>query len=143
MCRSGRANGSRLHANRKRPHGNEGEGQHPGKIGKPTRPKHARNAIQGLDPQTRKRSKGNVFLGLAVDEYVEDFQWGDFLVRNLLASSEPRGSLAVGAFPRVGQTAQFQIRDRAGASEVLELLLARSKEELRVKRVFGACLSDC
>ena len=49
----------------------------------------------------------------------------------------------MGAFPRVGQTAQFQIRDRAGASEVLELLLARSKEELRVKRVFGARLSDC
>lgn len=101
------------------------------------------NAFQGLDPQTRKRSKGNVFLGLAVDEYVEDFQRGDFLVRNLLASSEPRGSLAVGVFPRVGQTAQFQIRDRAGASEELELLVARSREELRGKRVFGACLSDC
>ena len=101
------------------------------------------NAFQGLDEETRKRSKGNVFLGLAVDEYVEDFQRGDFLVWNLLASSEPRGSLAVGAFPRVGQTAQFQIRDRMGASEELELLVARSREELRGKRVFGACLSGC
>ena len=101
------------------------------------------NAFRGLDEETRKRSQGNVFLGLAVDEYVEDFQRGDFLVRNLLASSESKGSLAVGAYPRVGQTAQFQIRDRMGASEELDQLVVRSREQLRGKRVFGACLSDC
>lgn len=101
------------------------------------------SAFQGLNEQTRRRSEGNVFLGLAVDEYVDEFQRGDFLVRNLLASSEPTGSLAVGAFPRVGQTAQFQIRDKRGASEELESLVSRTRENLRGKRIFGACLSDC
>ena len=101
------------------------------------------NAYNGLSEETRTRIRGNLFLGLAVDEYLDDFQRGDFLVRNLLASSDPKGSLAVGAYPRVGQTAQFQIRDKVGASEELETLVARTKDQLRGKRVFGACVSDC
>lgn len=81
--------------------------------------------------------------GVAVDEYLEEFKRGDFLVRNLLAADPSKGSLAVGAFPRVGQSVQFQIRDGKGASEELEELIAIFRQEMKGKRIYGACLSSC
>ncbi len=99
--------------------------------------------FQGIDEDVRRRSRGHVFVGLAVDEYLENFKRGDFLVRNLLAADPAKGSLAVGAFPRVGQSVQFQIRDGKGASEELDELVADLREELKGKRIYGACLSNC
>lgn len=99
--------------------------------------------FQGISEEMRRRSRGHVFVGLAVDEYLEDFKRGDFLVRNLLAADPSKGTLAVGAYPRVGQSVQFQIRDGEGASEELKELVAAFRKELEGKRVYGACLSNC
>jgi len=99
--------------------------------------------FQGISEEMRRRSRGHVFVGLAVDEYLEDFKRGDFLVRNLLAADPSKGTLAVGAYPRVGQSVQFQIRDGKGASEELKELVAAFRDELEGKRIFGACLSNC
>ncbi len=99
--------------------------------------------FQGISEELRRRSRGHVFVGLAVDEYQEEFKRGDFLVRNLLAADPSKGSLAIGAYPRVGQSIQFQIRDGKGASEELAELVAACRRELKGKRVFGACLSNC
>lgn len=99
--------------------------------------------FQGIGEEMRRRSRGHVFVGLAVDEYLDEFKRGDFLVRNLLAADPSKGSLAVGAFPRVGQSVQFQIRDGKGASEELEELIAVFRRELEEKRIYGACLSSC
>ncbi len=91
----------------------------------------------------RVRSRGNLFIGLAVDEYQEDFGRGDFVVRNLMAANPENGQLTVGAFPRVGQTMQFQIRDGEAAATELKELVANKISENADKRVFGACLSNC
>ncbi len=99
--------------------------------------------FHGISEEMRRRSRGHVFVGLAVDEYLEEFKRGDFLVRNLLAADASKGSLAVGAFPRVGQSLQFQIRDGKGASEELRELVASFHKELDGKRIYGACLSNC
>ncbi len=101
------------------------------------------DTYHGIGEELRRRSRGNVFVGLAVDEYLEEFKRGDFLVRNLLAADPSKGSLAVGAFPRVGQSIQFQIRDGQGASEELAALVEGCRADLSSKRVFGACLSNC
>ena len=95
------------------------------------------------DAWTVTKANGNVLVGLAVDEYLEEFKRGEFLVRNLLAADPSKGSLAVGAFPRVGQSVQFQIRDGKGASEELEELIAVLRQQLEGKRIYGACLSSC
>ena len=95
------------------------------------------------DAWTVTKANGNVLVGLAVDEYLEEFKRVDFLVRYLLAADPSKGSLAVGAFPRVGQSVQFQIRDGKGASEELEELIAVFRQELEGKRIYGACLSSC
>jgi hypothetical protein len=67
-----------------------------------------------LTPEQQKQARGNLFIGLVVNEYLEDFHRGDFLIRNLLGADPRSGSIAVGALPRLGQTVQFQRRSERG-----------------------------
>ncbi len=67
-------------------------------------------------------AQGNLFAGLATSEYVDDFKTGDFLIRNLIGADPDNGVIAVGAYPRVGQTLQFQLRDARSADAELRHL---------------------
>jgi len=75
--------------------------------------------FNGLTPAEQQKSRGNLFVGLATNEYLEDFHRGDFLIRNLLGGDPQTGIVAIGALPRIGQTIQFQRRDAAAATEDL------------------------
>lgn len=81
-------------------------------------------AFSTLADADKKRARGNLFAGLAVDEYKEEFGRGDFLVRNILGADPATGAVVVGAHPRTGQTLQYQLRDAASADEELQSLLA-------------------
>lgn len=96
-----------------------------------------------LSPAEQLKSRGNLFVGLATNEYLEDFHRGDFLIRNLLGGDPQTGIVAIGALPRIGQTIQFQRRDAAAATEDLRALLARAKQELTGKTIYGGCLCSC
>ena len=99
--------------------------------------------VQNLPPEEQRKVQGNLHIGLVVNEYLEDFQRGDFLVRNLLGGDPNSGVLAVGALPRMGQTIQFQRRDATAASEDLNELLTREKTRLVGTEIFGGCLFCC
>jgi small ligand-binding sensory domain FIST len=75
-----------------------------------------------LPAQDKALAQGNLFVGLAMSEYLEEFKTGDFLIRNLIGGSPETGVLAVGALPRVGQTLQFQLRDRSSADQEMRHL---------------------
>ncbi len=79
--------------------------------------------VAALSSADQLRARGNIFAGLAMSEYVDEFKTGNFLVRNLLGADPQSGALALGALPRVGQTLQFQLRDRRSANEDLQRLL--------------------
>jgi hypothetical protein len=64
-------------------------------------------AFLSIPAEQRVSVRNNLFLGLAVSEYIEDYKQGDFLIRNILGADPQNGALAVGAHPRVGQTVQF------------------------------------
>ena len=96
-----------------------------------------------LTPAEQRKTRGNVFIGLVINEYLEEFHRGDFLVRNLLAGDPQSGILAVGAMPRAGQTVQFQRRDATAANEDMCELLERAKHKLGGAMVYGACLCSC
>jgi small ligand-binding sensory domain FIST len=81
-------------------------------------------AFNTLAEADKQRARGNLFAGLAVDEYKEQFARGDFLVRNILGADPATGAVVVGAHPRTGQTLQYQLRDAASADEELKSLLA-------------------
>src|SRR5690348_8092329 len=96
-----------------------------------------------LTPAEQKLARNHLFVGLVVNEYLEDFHRGDFLIRNLLAADPRSGSIAVGAFPRTGQTMQFQRRSAAAAMEDMDELLGHAAKQLNDFPVYGACLCSC
>jgi len=96
-----------------------------------------------LPADQQKTARGNLFIGLVANEYLEDFHRGDFLVRNLLGADPRSGSIAVGALPRPGQTVQFQRRSADAADEDMQDLLARAKKQLGNTPIYGGCLCSC
>lgn len=99
--------------------------------------------IQSLPLDLQQRAARNLLVGLAMDEYKESFGRGDYLIRNLLGADRQSGALAIGAFPRVGQTLQFQMRDARAADEDLRALLAQARAELGDQRPLAAVLCSC
>ncbi len=85
--------------------------------------------FENLPEDDQKVARGNIMAGLAASEYREDFQRGDFLVRNIIGGDPKTGALKIGAIPRVGQTIQFQLREKDAADEDLRL----RSEALRVR----------
>jgi small ligand-binding sensory domain FIST len=96
-----------------------------------------------LTPEMQERARSNLLVGLAMDEYKDELGRGDFLIRNLAGVDRESGALAIQAYPREGQTIQFQIRDPETADEELSLLLSRAKDELGGRQPVGALLCAC
>jgi len=96
-----------------------------------------------LSDAEKKKTQGNLFIGLVINEYLDDFHRGDFLIRNLLGADPASGIVAVGAFPRLGQTIQFQRRDAAAATEDMRELLSRARRDHASGTIYGGCLCCC
>jgi small ligand-binding sensory domain FIST len=83
--------------------------------------------IQELYDHLSERDAGLVrmglHLGLAMSEYQDRFERGDFLISNLIGADAETGSIAIGAPVRVGQTVRFHVRDAETADEDLRGLL--------------------
>jgi small ligand-binding sensory domain FIST len=99
--------------------------------------------FQALPEETQQRARSNLLVGLAMNEYQDEFQRGDFLIRNLMGINQETGELVIGAAPRVGQTLQFQVRDPNAADAELSLLLDRTRDELEGRPAVGGLLFAC
>jgi small ligand-binding sensory domain FIST len=99
--------------------------------------------FEGLSPELQMRAQRNLLVGLAMDEYRDEFQRGDFLIRNLVAIDRESGAISIGAYPRIGQTIQFQLRDPVAADEELKEMLLRTQMELGDQQPVGALLCSC
>ena len=99
--------------------------------------------VNQLSAEEQRKVRGNLFIGLVVNEYLEDFHRGDFLVRNLLGGDPQTGVLAVGAMPRAGQTMQFQRRDAGRRQRGHERTAGRARKQLGGATVYGGCLCCC
>lgn len=99
--------------------------------------------VSSLTPEMQERVRTNLLVGLAIDEYKEEFRRGDFQIRNLMGYDPESGALAVGAVVRVGQTVQFQLRDPDAADEDLSHLLSQLKRDLGGERPVGGLLCSC
>jgi small ligand-binding sensory domain FIST len=97
----------------------------------------------GLSEEDQRKARGNLFVGLVVNEYLDEFHRGDFLVRNILGGDPQSGSLAIAAHARLGQTMQFQRRDAAAATEDLTALLDQCRARLAGRALYGGCLCTC
>jgi len=102
-----------------------------------------RDTLEGMSVEDQKHARGNIFVGLVMDEYKANFRTGDFLVRNLAAIDPQTGSVAIATPLRVGQNLQFQIRDAESAAFDFEQALQQKLIEISQRPVYGACLCDC
>lgn len=97
--------------------------------------------FNGLTKQEKDRARNNLFAGLAMSEYLEEYKRGDFLIRNILGADPEAGAVAIGAQLRVGQTLQYQLRDRDSADQDLRELCYAAEEE--GARPFASLLFSC
>ncbi|MBY0525047.1 MAG: FIST C-terminal domain-containing protein [Gemmataceae bacterium] len=80
---------------------------------------------QELSPEEQSLFQQGLHIGMVMNEYQDNFQRGDFLVRNVMGLERETGSLAITDRVRVGQTIQFHVRDAQTADEDLRALLQR------------------
>ncbi|GII86055.1 hypothetical protein Ssi03_40450 [Sphaerisporangium siamense] len=97
--------------------------------------------VSGLDEDDRELVASGLQIGIAMDEYAEIHERGDFLIRGILGIDPEREAVAVGDVLDIGQSVRFQVRDAAAADEDLyELLDAHAEERGRID---GALLFSC
>lgn len=90
----------------------------------------------------RHLAREAIFVGIAMNEYQQQFKRGDFLIRPVMAIDPTNGAGAIGDYISVGQTVQFHLRDSKTASEDLHELLKsqRSKTDTSPQ---GALVFSC
>ncbi|MFC6082361.1 FIST signal transduction protein [Sphaerisporangium aureirubrum] len=97
--------------------------------------------VSDLDEEDRELVASGLQIGVAMDEYAESHERGDFLIRGILGIDPEREAVAVGDVLDVGQSVRFQVRDAATADEDLYSLLDAHVESRG--RIDGALLFSC
>ncbi|WP_240506183.1 FIST signal transduction protein [Thermoactinospora rubra] len=97
--------------------------------------------VSDLDEEDRELVASGLQIGVAMDEYAERHERGDFLIRGVLGIDPEREAVAIGDVVEIGRTVRFQVRDARTADEDLHHLLESHVRELG--RVDGALLFSC
>ncbi|MEC3895216.1 MULTISPECIES: FIST signal transduction protein [Nocardiopsis] len=92
--------------------------------------------VERLSDEDRELAEQGLHLGIAVDEYADHHEQGDFLIRSLVSADEELGALTIGDMVEVGQTVRFQVHDADTADEDL----ARRLAEFGAEHAVGAGL---
>ena len=82
-------------------------------------------------------------IGIAMDEYADEHDRGDFLVRSVIGADALAGTLTIGDVVEVGQTVRFQVRDAVTAAADLDRLLSVFGTVSGIDPVGGALLFSC
>jgi small ligand-binding sensory domain FIST len=102
-----------------------------------------RETLGELSPEDQALARTALLMGRVIDEYKEEFQRGDFLIRTLMGADPTSGAIAVGDTFRAGQTVQLHVRDAMTAREDLHLLMDTLTPELASRPARGALLFSC
>ena len=115
-------------------------------LGLAGRPAHQRLreilAEQPEDVREQAATTG-LHLGIALNEYAEQHDSGDFLIRGVVGVLPERDAIRVGDRVEVGQTVRFQVRDAASAAEQLRTVLRKAREQPGYESIGGALLVSC
>jgi small ligand-binding sensory domain FIST len=100
-----------------------------------------REVFDAADAEDRALLRQGLHVGLVIDEYADEHEQGDFLIRGVIGAHPETGAVAVGDVVRVGQVIRFQVRDARSADEDLRALL----DDLAAApgRAAGALLFTC
>ena len=82
-----------------------------------------------LPTQDKERVERGLHLGIAMSELKDEFQYGDFLIRNVIGIDEDIKSITISDYVRKGRTVKFHIRDQVSASIELRSMLEEAMKE--------------
>ena len=102
-----------------------------------------RGLFQDLNERDRGLMRHSLFLGVVMDEFIDQPRQGDFLIRNVVGMDERTGVLAIGEMLKEGQLVQFHLRDAETSAQDLHAVLERYAGENRENQVHGALLFSC
>ncbi len=103
-----------------------------------------RDLIANLSESEKILAQNSLFVGVAMNEFKQDLQQGDFLIRNILGVDPAAGAIAVGDYLRPGQRLQFHLRDAQTSAQDLEFLLNKyQQEQASVPAPVGALMFSC
>ena len=112
-------------------------------LGLAGRPAHQRLreilAEQPADVREQAATTG-LHLGIALNEYADQHESGDFLIRGVVGVLPERDAIQVGDRVEVGQTVRFQVRDAASAAEQLRAVLRKARGRPGYESIGGALL---
>jgi small ligand-binding sensory domain FIST len=86
--------------------------------------------VRSLSPEDRELAFRGLQIGIAMDEYADEHERGDFLIRGVGGLDSERRSIVVGDIVDVGRTVRFQVRDAAAAEDELTAVLQRFRSEV-------------
>ncbi len=92
--------------------------------------------LSRLDIDELTMARQGLHVGRVVDEHKDEYERGDFLVRNVLGVDKAAGALMVGDDVQVGATVQLHVRDAGSADEDLVSALGGASAD-------GALLFTC
>ncbi|WP_299486345.1 FIST N-terminal domain-containing protein [Acaryochloris sp. IP29b_bin.137] len=101
--------------------------------------------VQDLDAEERELAQHSLSVGIVCDEFKQDLEPGDFLIRNLIGVDPRIGAIAIGDRIRPGQRIQFHLRDAQASADELEDLLRQycHKSLTNQPQPMAALLFDC
>ncbi|HEU5161415.1 MAG TPA: FIST N-terminal domain-containing protein [Streptosporangiaceae bacterium] len=95
--------------------------------------------VAELTAEEQALAAGGLLIGVAMDEYADEHEQGDFLVRGVVGADTDANAIAIGDVVEVGRTVRFQVRDASAAEDDLTELLDR----FDLPSVEGALLFSC
>ncbi|MFL2869708.1 MAG: FIST N-terminal domain-containing protein [Pirellulaceae bacterium] len=99
--------------------------------------KHVHDIYEASATHEQAAMQQGLNLGRVIDEYKDDFEQGDFLVRNIENVVPDEGSIVVTDFVRAGQTVQFHLRDAEAADGEMKQLLAKKRDSTTAQPTAG------
>ena len=102
-----------------------------------------RNLYQEVPKRDQELLGNSLFLGVVMDELIDNPVQGDFLIRNVVGMDQSTGGLAIGEMLKEGQLVQFHLRDAETSTDDLQAVLGRYADEHRENDIPGALLFSC
>lgn len=95
-----------------------------------------------LSDEDQARLRQSLFVGIVMDDGLEVYEQGDFLIRNIMGLDGDTGSLAIGADVRPNTVVQFHLRDAETSARDLQALL-EARSDAGMPAPEGALMFSC
>ncbi len=101
------------------------------------------NVLRNASQRDRLLAQETIFVGIAMNEYKDQYKRGDFLIRMLMGLDVESGAGAIADFIKTGQTIQFHVRDAISSAEDLNELLKSQRNKAPQMMPQGAIVFSC